>query len=76
MAKKTDEFVAYVTKRFVSYLTTPKETRAAKRTKSSREPVMTRWFGMLPMALGLMVRPKHEEPSQAHPSAGETVGQG
>jgi hypothetical protein len=60
MAKKTDEWVHYITQRVVTYLDAPQETRIPKEQRSVREDWRSRWFGMLPFAISMWVG-KHKE---------------
>jgi len=56
---KSDDLVKYISKEVATYIKTPKEERESKKTpKVKNEPWSTRWFGMLPMVLGMWVRPK------------------
>ncbi|MEK8130505.1 YqzE family protein [Paenibacillus filicis] len=52
---KSDELVKYVTERVVRYIDTPREVRKQARAgrKETRERWEVRWFGMLPLALGM-----------------------
>ncbi|WCN38881.1 YqzE family protein [Aneurinibacillus uraniidurans] len=52
----SQEYVRYLTQRFVTYVETPKQ----ERPKRVREPWSYRWFGLLPLALGMLFhrRPK------------------
>ena len=54
---KGQEFVKYVTEKVVHYIDTPSDQRREKRAlrKQSSEPWQTRWFGMIPMALSMLV---------------------
>lgn len=55
---KSDDLVKYISKEVAIYIRTPKEARKSKENDKIREPWLTRWFGMIPMALGLWVKPK------------------
>jgi hypothetical protein len=46
----SQDYVRYLTERFVHYVETPKE----QRIKKKKEPWSYRWFGMLPVAVRLM----------------------
>lgn len=53
----SNDYVKYVTEQFVKYIDTSKEERInqRKKRKSDQEPVLTRMFGIIPLALMLMV---------------------
>lgn len=54
MSKKTDEFVKYVAERVTLYIDTPKTRRRELRAgRKAAETWSSRWFGMLPAALGM-----------------------
>lgn len=64
---KSDEYIEYLAQSFVTYLSTPREERKkAKENRKPREHWTTRWFGMLPMSVGLMVKPKQEDEAESH----------
>ncbi|MGC5327071.1 YqzE family protein [Brevibacillus sp. SYSU BS000544] len=48
------DYLKYLTKRFVEYMDTPKEER--HKRKSPREPWSSRWFGAIPMSIRLFLR--------------------
>ncbi|GGD56593.1 YqzE family protein [Paenibacillus nasutitermitis] len=54
----TDEYVKYMTERFIHYVETPKEIRKQTRetAKTSQEPWLTKWFGVAPIGLALWWR--------------------
>jgi YqzE-like protein len=61
---KSDDLVKYIGKEVATYIKTPKEERVSKKNAASdknNEPWTTRWFGMLPMALGLWVKPRNNQ---------------
>jgi len=47
------DLLKYMTERVVKYMDQPKDEVQEKPAKRSKEPWMTKWFGMAPM--GLMV---------------------
>lgn len=53
-----EEWVKFVTQKFVTYIDTPKEQRRLTRTsaKTQREPWLTKWFGVAPMGIALWYR--------------------
>lgn len=53
----SNDYVKYVTEQFVKYIDTSKEERInqRKKRKSDHEPVLTRMFGIIPLALMVMV---------------------
>ncbi|WP_010499819.1 YqzE family protein [Paenibacillus elgii] len=59
---KSDELVKYVTERFVRYIEMPKEVRRQVRAdrREGKEPWQYRWFGMLPVAIGMWTKPLRE----------------
>ncbi|MCZ8517973.1 MULTISPECIES: YqzE family protein [Paenibacillus] len=63
MAAKGDELVKYLTVQVVKYIETPKEVRRQKRAgrREAREHWQYRWFGMLPLALSMWLRPLREQ---------------
>lgn len=46
----SQEYVRYLTQRFVTYIETPKQ----ERPRRVREPWLYRWFGLLPLAFGMV----------------------
>ncbi|EFM09981.1 hypothetical protein PaecuDRAFT_3484 [Paenibacillus curdlanolyticus YK9] len=61
MADKRDELIKYMAGQFVHYIDTPAEERERRRlskqaAKSSREPWVTRWFGLAPVTLFTWMR--------------------
>lgn len=50
----SQEYVRYLTEKFVKYVETPKE----QRVKKPKESWSYHWFGMLPFALRMMFRRK------------------
>lgn len=59
---KGDEYVKFMTEKFVAYIETPREERRQSRTsaKARREPWLTRWFGWGPMSIMLWWRGRAE----------------
>ncbi|MCR8643935.1 YqzE family protein [Paenibacillus sp. N1-5-1-14] len=56
---KSDDLIKYTTVQVVRYLNTPKDERKkAKAEPKAREPWSTKWFGMIPAAIMMMIRPK------------------
>jgi hypothetical protein len=53
----SQEYVRYLTQRFVKYMETPKE----QRVKKTKEVWAYRWFGMLPLAIGMLFRRKEKQ---------------
>ncbi|QYR23550.1 YqzE family protein [Paenibacillus sp. sptzw28] len=58
MAEKGDEWVKYMTERFVNFMEMPQEVRKQKRetAKAAKEPWLTRWFGIAPFGVALWWR--------------------
>lgn len=50
-----DEYIKYITERFVQYIETPKEERRRSRSeaRSARGPWHVRWFGMAPASIAM-----------------------
>jgi hypothetical protein len=48
------EYLKYLTKRFVEYVETPGEVR--RQRKENREDWMTRWFGVIPVSIRMLLR--------------------
>jgi len=48
------EYLKYLTKRFVLFLETPAEER--KKQKTPRESWGSRWFGAIPMSIKLLLK--------------------
>ncbi|KAA0549440.1 YqzE family protein [Bacillus sp. BGMRC 2118] len=53
-----NDLVKYVTQQFVTYLDQPKQERKQLRQdrKLTEPPVMSRWFGVLPLGFMLMMK--------------------
>lgn len=58
----TNDYVKFVTQQIVSYMDQPKEER--KRLKQARSqtksPALSRWFGILPIAVMMMFRKRNK----------------
>ncbi|PLR68111.1 MULTISPECIES: YqzE family protein [Bacillaceae] len=54
----TNDYVKYMTQQLVRYMDTPKEERKVKKTnrKKERQPLFSRWFGVLPFAVMLLMK--------------------
>lgn len=50
----SQEYVKFLTQRLVKYMETPK----SQREKKPKESFAYRWFGMLPLAIGMLFRRK------------------
>lgn len=64
----SSEYLKYMTERVVSYLDsneTDEEVKSVK--KMSREPWLTRWFGVLPMGLMMWWGRKSDKNNKTHP---------
>jgi hypothetical protein len=55
---KGDELVKFITAQVVTYIETPKEMRKQAKviSKNHQENWEFRWFGMLPLAIRMLVR--------------------
>ena len=51
----SQDYIKYMTKRFVQYLETPRDERKRMR-ETAREPWSSRWFGAIPMSIMLFFR--------------------
>ncbi|WP_232699629.1 YqzE family protein [Brevibacillus daliensis] len=51
----SQDYIKYMTKRFVQYLETPRDERKRMR-ETAREPWTSRWFGAIPMSIMLFFR--------------------
>lgn len=49
-----------MTQQVVSYMDQPKEERVNQRAqrKATKQPFLFRWFGIVPMAIGMFIRRK------------------
>jgi hypothetical protein len=62
------KYLKYMTERVVSFLDTPSESEEAKQEKKrSREPWLTRWFGVIPMGLMMWWAQKANKKKKTHP---------
>ncbi|MBD1378830.1 YqzE family protein [Metabacillus arenae] len=54
----TNDYVKYLTQQIVKYLDTPQEEKKQRkeRKKIERSPIATRWFGIIPFALQLLIK--------------------
>jgi hypothetical protein len=60
------EYLKYVTERVVSYMDTEVE-EAKSNKKLSREPWLTRWFGVLPMGFMMWWAKRADKKNRTHP---------
>lgn len=58
-----NDYVKFVTQQVVRYMDQPKEVRTEtkKLKKLEKEPFLTKWFGMLPLSVMMMVKNKKEK---------------
>ena len=58
----SNDYVKFVTEQFVKFVDASKEERMDKKRKrkSEQDPVLTRMFGILPLALMLIVNNKRK----------------
>jgi hypothetical protein len=61
------EYLKYVTERVVSYMDTEAEEEAKPHKKLSREPWLTRWFGVLPMGFMMWWANRADKKNRTHP---------
>lgn len=59
----TNDYVKYMTQQIVSYIDCPKEERKSRKAerKHASEPLLTRWFGMIPFAMMLLLKRKKSD---------------
>ncbi|WP_372663741.1 YqzE family protein [Cohnella sp.] len=64
----SSEYLKYMTERVVSYLDSNGIEEEKKSDKKiSREPWLTRWFGVLPMGLMMWWGQKADKKNKTHP---------
>ena len=51
MPMKSDEWLQYVTEQLIEYIESPRKAR--RKPKSARESWSSKWFGIVPMSLGI-----------------------
>jgi hypothetical protein len=63
------DYLKYMTERVVSYMEIPAEPEEdiKLRKKLSREPWLTRWFGVLPMGLIMWWGNRADKKNRTHP---------
>jgi hypothetical protein len=62
----SSEYLKFMTEKVVSYLDTPIEDAAKKPEKLTREPWLTRWFGVIPMGLMMWWGQKRNKKKETH----------
>ncbi|WP_054949413.1 YqzE family protein [Numidum massiliense] len=55
-----DDYVQYLTKRFMTYLDTPKEERIKRRSAKGKEPWHIHWFGDAALSMQIFWRRQKE----------------
>ncbi|MNJ58961.1 hypothetical protein D3C77_546200 [compost metagenome] len=50
---KGDELIKYITERVVDYIETPKDIRQSRTPVKVKESWSSKWFGMIPISLGI-----------------------
>ncbi|GIQ71306.1 YqzE family protein [Xylanibacillus composti] len=65
------DVIKYATERIVRYLGTPKDERLQRKVerKATREPWQSRWFGMMPISIGVWKSSRRKTSSTEHPSS-------
>lgn len=55
-----NDYVKFVTEQIVKYIDTPKEVRVQRKAerKNAKTPFLTKWFGILPMSLSMLMKKK------------------
>ncbi|WP_010173479.1 YqzE family protein [Bacillus coahuilensis] len=55
-----NDLIKYITQSLVKHFDQPKEQRSTKRKqkKQEKEPILFRWFGMIPYAIMLFFKKK------------------
>ncbi|WP_270179252.1 YqzE family protein [Alkalihalobacillus sp. CinArs1] len=56
----SNDLVKFMTQQVVSYIDQPKEERVNQREKrkAAKQPFLFRWFGVIPLAIGMFIRRK------------------
>ncbi|MTH52396.1 YqzE family protein [Bacillus mangrovi] len=59
----SNDYVKYLTQQVVKYMDTPKEEREQQKElkKSAKTPFWSRWFGVLPVSMLLLMRKKRKK---------------
>ncbi|MDF2945720.1 MAG: hypothetical protein K0S51_399 [Bacillales bacterium] len=54
---KTNDYIKYVTQEFVKYMNQPDEVKKKikEEKKQNQEPFLTKWFGVLPISVSIMM---------------------
>ncbi|MDF2606192.1 MAG: hypothetical protein K0S34_382 [Bacillales bacterium] len=54
---KTNDYIKYVTQEFVKYMNQPEDVkkRLKEEKKQNQEPFLSRWFGVLPISVSMMM---------------------
>jgi hypothetical protein len=60
------EYLKYVTEQVVSYMEAPANEDEKKHKKVSREPWLTKWFGVAPMGLMMWWNNKVDKKNKTH----------
>ncbi|BBI32914.1 YqzE family protein [Cohnella abietis] len=64
----SSEYIKYMTEQVVGYMDRPKEeTEVKSHKKLSREPWLTRWFGVAPMGLMMWWGNRRDTKNKTHP---------
>ncbi len=66
----SSEYLKYMTERVVSYLDNPAEEESDEpqpNRKVSREPWLTRWFGVIPMGFMMWRNDRADKKNKTHP---------
>jgi hypothetical protein len=61
------EYLKYVTEKVVSYIDAPADPEEKKEKKRSREPWLTKWFGVAPMGLMMWWNNRVDKKNKTHP---------
>ncbi|WP_243386348.1 YqzE family protein [Bacillus kexueae] len=58
----TNDYLKFMTEQVVKYMDTPKAERKQmkKKKKTEKSPLLFRWFGILPYAIGMSVKKKNK----------------
>lgn len=68
MMMESSDYLKYMTERVVSYLdNTAADEEAKPDRKISREPWLSRWFGVLPIGLMMWWGNKMDKKNKTHP---------
>ncbi|QMV43964.1 YqzE family protein [Cohnella cholangitidis] len=65
----SSEYLKYVTEKVVKYMDPSEEEETKPSRKASREPWLTRWFGLAPLGLMMWWGARTHGKNETHPEA-------